>query len=80
MPSQEEHPVEIEERLVDNGLTVDPVTDPHYQPRVMLEPMPELHSQKTVERRSRFGRVLKAPQRFVSYIRAAFDSSDSDSD
>ena len=77
---QEELPVEIEERSVDKSLTLDPLTYPQYQPRVMVETMPAVHGQQPVERRSRFGRVLKAPQRFVSYFRAAFDTSDSDSD
>ena len=78
----EEPRPQIEDRRVDDGQPIDPVVDPDLdlQPRVLLEQMQALGGQQNVERRSRYGRLIKAPQRFVSFIRAVFDPSDSDSD
>ena len=76
----EEPRPQIEDRLVVDGQPIDPVVDPDLdlQPRVILEQLPG--GQQDGERRSRYGRLIKAPQRFVSFIRAVFDHSDSDSD
>ena len=61
-----------------DGKTVDPLTDPDYQQRVLLEQMADLCNQQPAEPRSRYERLLKVPQRFVGYIRAVFDSSDTE--
>ena len=60
------------------GETVDPLTNPNYQPRVLLEQMADLCNPQPAEPRSRYDRLLKVPQRFVCYIRAVFDSSDTE--
>ena len=56
------------------------LTPPVQQPQVVLERLPpDRCGEQTTVKVSRFGRTLRAPRRFINYIRAVVEYTDPDS-